>query len=131
MEEILKYTYQFDLEKLSQAIENLWKKYLSILENKQSSADDLYSARAILYFLGYLYPEKIALEALERRLVGLSLEEFLIKADRQEIKNELTNFYEIIKELKNKEYRGSYLGEALFNQVYEQKTGQKPKHKLD
>ena len=131
MEEILKYTYQFDLKKLSQAIENLWNRYLQIIENKECTIDDVYNARAILYFLGYLYPEKIALEALERRLVGLSLEEFLIKADRQEIKNELTNFYEIIKELKNREYQGSYLGEALFNQVYEQKTGQKSRHKLD
>jgi len=37
----------------------------------------------------------------------MSLEEFLIKADKGEIKNELTKFYEIIK---NKKYKGYYLG---------------------
>jgi len=131
MEEILKYTYKFDLEKLSQAIENLWNRYIQIIENKNCKEDDIYNARAILYFLGYLYPEKIALEAMDNRLRKMSLEEFLIKADKKEIKNKLTNFYEIIKGLKNKEYKGSYLGEDLFNKVWEEKTGNKPKHRLD
>lgn len=131
MEEILIYTYKFDLEKLSEAIDNLWNKYVSIIENKNCSEDDIYRARAILYFLGYLYSEKIALEAIKNRLYDMSLEEFLIKADNKEINNELTKFYEIIKNLKNKEYKGSYLGEDLFNKVWEEKTGNKPKHRLD
>jgi len=131
MEEILKYTYKFDLEKLSQAIDNLWNKYISIIENKDCTEDDVYSARAILYFLGYLYSEKIALEAIRNRLYDMSLEEFLIKADNKEMENELTRFYEIIKDIKNKEYKGSYLGENLFNKVWEEKIGNKPKHRLD
>lgn len=61
----------------------------------------------------------------------MSLEEFLIKADNGEIKNELTKFYEIVKSIKNKEYQGSYLGEKLFNKVYEEKTGNKSRHRLD
>ncbi len=131
MEEILKYTYKFDLDKLSQAIDNLWGKYISIIEDKDCSEDDIYGARAILYFLGYLYSEKIALEAIKNRLYDMSLEEFLVKADKKEIDNELTKFYEIIKNIKNKEYKGSYLGEDLFNKVWEEKTGNKPKHRLD
>lgn len=131
MEEILNYTYQFNLEKLSQAIENLWQKYVQIIENKDCTVDDIYRARAILYFLGYLYPEQIALGAINNRLTGMSLEDFFIKADKGEINNELSKFYEIIKGIKNRTYQGTYLGEGLFNQVYEKKTGQKPKHKLD
>ncbi len=131
MEEILKYTYKFDLEKLSQAIENLWNKYVRIIENRDCTKDDVYGARAILYFLGYLYSEKIALEAIENRLHGMALEEFLIKADKKEIESELTKFYEIIKNIKNRKYKGSYLGEDLFNKVWEEKTGNKPKHRLD
>lgn len=131
MEEILNYTYQFDLGKLSQAIEHLWQKYVQIIENKNCTVDDIYRARAILYFLGYLYPEKIAVGALTNRLSGMLLEDFLIKADKGEIDNELTKFYEIIKGIKNRTYQGTYLGEGVFNRAYEEKTGQKPKHKLD
>jgi len=131
MEEILKYTYKFDLKKLSQAIENLWNKYLQIIEDKNCTVDDIYGARAILYFLGYLYVEKIALEAIKNRLYEMSLEEFLIRADKKEINNELTKFYGIIKNIKNRNYKGSYLGEDLFNKVWEEKTGHKPKHQLD
>jgi len=131
MEEILKYTYKFDLEKLSEAIENLWNRYVQIIENKNCTEDDIYSARAILYFMGYLYVENIALGAIKNRLYDMSLEEFLIKADKKEIDNDLTKFYEIIKSLKNKEYKGSYLGEDFFNSVYERVTGDKSRHRLD
>lgn len=131
MEEILKYTYKFDLEKLSQAIDELWNKYISIIEDENCLEDDIYSARAILYFLGYIYVENIALGAIKNRLYDMSLEDFLVKADKGEIDNELVKFYKIIKDLKNKQYKGSYLGEDLFNSVYEKVTKNKSRHRLD
>ena len=109
----------------------MWNKYLQNIEDKNCTVDDIYGARAILYFLGYLYVEKIALEAIKNRLYEMSLEEFLIRADKKEINNELTKFYGIIKNIKNRNYKGSYLGEDLFNKVWEEKTGHKPKHQLD
>ena len=128
---LLKYTYKFDLEKLSEAIEKLWSRYIQIIENENCTEDDIYGARAILYFIGYLYVENIALGAIKNRLYDMSLEDFLVKADKGEIDNDLVKFYKIIKDLKNREYKGSYLGEDLFNEVYEKVTGNKSRHRLD
>lgn len=69
MEEILIYTYRFDLEKLSQAIENLWSKYIHIIENKGCTEDEVYRARAILYFLGYLYSENIGFRGYKKSII--------------------------------------------------------------
>ncbi len=42
-----------------------------------------------------------------------------------------TRFYDIVKGIKNRQYKGSYLGETIFNRIYEEKTGHNLKHRLD
>jgi hypothetical protein len=114
MKELLKYTYLLDTKKIKKSIERLWQRYQKILDNKKSSWEDLNEARAILYFLGYLYPEKIALGSLKNRIKyikpKISLDKFLLVIDRNDKKiltkyknnkkfNKLKEFYLIVKEM--------------------------------
>lgn len=133
MKDLLKYTYLLDIEKIRRNIENLWQRYQRILDNEESCWDDLNEARAILYFLGYLYPEKIALESLEKRIKEIeptiNLDNFLLAIDRDDKRilngyrsnekfNRLKNFYLIIKDIKNRVENQSYLDEKRFNEIY-------------
>ncbi len=90
MKNLLKYTYLLDLNKIKESIEDLWQRYQGILDNKESTWEDLNEARAILYFLGYLYPEKIALNSLESRIryiePVISLDDFLLAIDSKDEK---------------------------------------------
>lgn len=133
MKELLKYTYLLNTKKIKEHIKELWQEYQEILDNKNSSFEDLNEARAILYFLGYLYPEKIALSSLKRR-VGcikppINLDEFLLVIDgnnKRVLKkyknnkkfNKLKDFYLIVKEIKNRTKNNSYLDEERFNKFY-------------
>ena len=132
MKNLFKYTYLLDIEKIESSIEILWERYQEILDNK-SSWEDLNEARAILYFLGYLYPEKIALESLENRIKHIkpeiNLDEFLLAIDRNDQEllnkykdnkefNKLKDFYLIVKRIKNKIKDNSYLDEERFNKIY-------------
>lgn len=133
MKDLLKYTYLLNIEKIEQNIENLWNRYQKILKGRRSSWEDLNEARAILFFLGYLYPEKIALESLEKRVKfikqKINLDDFLLvidKDDKETLKkyknnrkfNKLKEFYLIVKSIKNRVKNNTYLDEARFNKLY-------------
>ena len=133
MKDLLKYTYLLNTIKIKESIESLWQRYQGILDNKKSSFEDLNEARAILYFLGYLYPEKIALESLENRVKyikpAISLDEFLLAIDRNDKEflniykdnkefNKLKDFYLAIKDIKNRVKNNTYLDEWRFNKIY-------------
>jgi len=133
MKNLLKYTYLLDTKEIEKSIERLWKRYQNILNSKKSSWKSLNEARTILYLLGYLYPEKIALESLEKRIQyiepAISLDEFLSAIDENNIKilnkykknkkfNTLKDFYLIIKRIKNRVKNNSYLDEERFNKIY-------------
>ncbi|TSC95391.1 MAG: hypothetical protein Athens101410_570 [Parcubacteria group bacterium Athens1014_10] len=142
MLDLLKYTYLFDIKKIRESIEKLWQRYQKILNDENSTAEDLYEARVILYILGYFYPEKFALEAIERRIQyiepKITLENFLKIVDSEkdcnkynEIFNKLRDFYLIIKDIKNRKQNGSYLDEERFNKIFTKKTGIINRHPLD
>ena len=133
MKDLLKYTYLLDIKNIENEIARLWNRYQKILNSKKLSWEDLNEARAILYFLGYLYPEKIALESLENRIKivrpKISLDEFFLAIDgndkeilkkykNNEKFNKLKNFYKIVKNIKNKVKNNSYLDEQRFNEIY-------------
>ena len=133
MKDLLKYTYLLNTKEIEKSIERLWKRYQNILNSKKSSWKSLNEARTILYLLGYLYPEKIALESLEKRIQyiepAISLDEFLSAIDENNIKilnkykknkkfNTLKDFYLIVKRIKNRVKNNSYLDEERFNKIY-------------
>lgn len=133
MKDLLKYIYLLDTKKIKKSIENLWDRYQKILDDKKSNWEDLNEARAVLYFIGYLYPEKIALDSLEKRIKfirpSISLDEFLSAIDRKNViilkkyKNnkkfvQLRDFYLIVKDIKNRTKNGTYLDERRFNKIY-------------
>lgn len=133
MKDLLKYTYLLDLKGIDKNIEKLWKRYQSILDNKKSTWEDLNEARAILFFLGHIFCEEIALGSLERRVKfvkpPISLDKFLLAVDRKDEnvlkkyrnnKNfaKLRDFYLLVKKIKNRAVDGSYLDEKRFNKIY-------------
>ena len=133
MKNLLQYTYLLNTKEVGKSIEKLWKRYQNILNNKKSSWKNLNEARAILYFLGYLYPEKIALGSLKQRIEyikpSIDLDKFLLAIDENDIKvlskykknkkfNTLKDFYLIIKGIKNRVKNNSYLDEERFNKIY-------------
>lgn len=133
MKDLLKYTYLLDIKNIENEIAYLWERYQKILNSKKLSWEDLNEARAILYFLGYLYPEKIALESLESRIKiikpKISLDKFLLAIDGNDKKilkkykdnekfNKLEKFYLIVKNIKNKVKNNSYLDEQRFNKIH-------------
>ena len=115
-------------------MERLWKVYQDILNNKNSNWKKLNEARAILYCLGYWFPEQIALGSMNKRIKfikpEISLDDFLGVIDNQDEKilstykdNELFNkvkdFYLVVKSIKNRVNKdGSYLDEDSFNKYY-------------
>jgi len=120
-----------DIEQVEKQMQILWDRYQEIiaLPNWQ----DLNEARAILYLLGQIYCEKIAVEAIERRLHLLAkpidLIEFLSLVDGEhpdlihyrEDKNFklLEDYYRVIKKFKNKCVGGEYyLDEEKFIELY-------------
>lgn len=133
MEDLLKYTYLLNIKKIEQNIEDLWNRYQEILNSRRSSWEDLNEARAILFFLGYLYPEKIALKSLEKRVQfikpKINLDDFLSVVDKDDKKtlkkyknnrkfNKLKEFYLIVKSIKNRVKNNTYLDEERFNKLY-------------
>ncbi|MBU4347408.1 hypothetical protein L6249_01735 [Candidatus Parcubacteria bacterium] len=131
---LLKNTYLLNNKQTELDIERLWRKYQGVLDKNNPTWEEMNEARAILYFIGYLYPEKIALESLERRIKLIKpkiiLDDFLLIIDSQDKKalskyknnkkfNQLKEFYLIVKTIKNKVNKdGTYLDEAIFNKKY-------------
>jgi hypothetical protein len=133
MKNLLKYTYLLDTKNIKKNIEKLWDEYQEILGKKNLTWEELNEARAILYFIGYLYPERIALESIEKRInfikPSISIDEFLSAIDgkdakilRKYAKNkrfiQLKDFYLIVKGMKNRVKGKSYLDEKKFNEIF-------------
>jgi hypothetical protein len=131
MQEVIKYTYLMEPEKVEQHLERLWARYQHILENPNWI--DLNEARGILYFLGHLFSEYIALQALSRRLPllkePLELPHFLHLVDsgspdldfhrHDPLFRKLEHFYGLVRKFKNKHVGGKfYLDEERFIQKY-------------
>lgn len=128
---LLKYTYTLQIEKIDKELKKYWRRYQEILE--KPNWEKLNEARAILYLLGQVYCEKIAPEAIKRRLhllnKPLSLLKFLTMIDNnsKELKKyrkdglffKLEKFYKLIKKIKNKFVGGRYyLDEERFIKLY-------------
>ncbi|MFA5098756.1 MAG: hypothetical protein WC461_00865 [Candidatus Paceibacterota bacterium] len=133
MKNLIKDTYMLDVGAIKKDIERLWSRYQKIIGNKKASWDELNEARAILYFLGSLYSEKIALEAIDRRIKfikpKITLDKFFVIIDRNDVKNlkkygkdekfnKLKKFYLVVKNIKNRIKNGVYLDEEKFNEAY-------------
>lgn len=132
MQILLKNTYLLDVEKVEERLDKLWDRYQKILKNP--TWNSLNEARAILYLVGQIYCEKIAPEAIERRLHLLenkiSLLDFLSMVDsgsKEELKKlrkdelflKLEKYYRVIKNFKNKFSGGKYyLDEERFIELY-------------
>jgi len=134
MIDLMKYTYLMEPEKIQEELDTLWDRYQKIINHDNSGWEEINEARAILFLTGQIYCEKIAVEAIERRLhllkAKLSLIEFLDLIDKNsekleelrkdELFNKLEKFYRVIKGYKNKYVKGKYyLEEEKFLKVYE------------
>jgi len=136
----MKYTYMLEPEKIEKELNNLWKKYKRILEDKKVTWEEMNEARAILFLTGQVYCEQIAVEAIEKRLPLLkekiSLLEFFNLIDKNSSKLremrkdklffKLEKLYSIIKKFKNRYTEGKfYLDEEKFIQRYNQANPEK------
>jgi hypothetical protein len=135
MIDLMKYTYMMEPGKIEEELEILWNRYKDILDKKNPTWEEVNEARAILFLTGNIYCEKIAVEAIERRLHllknKLSLIEFFNLIDKnseklsemrkEELFEKLEKFYKIIKKYKNRYNDGKYyLDEEKFIQRYEE-----------
>ncbi len=131
MIKLLKYTYALQVKKIDSELSNYWEHYQELLKNP--NWEKLNEARAILYLIGEIYCEQIAVQAIERRLhllkKPLSFLDFLSMIDRntsklKELRKDplfykLEMFYKAIKEFKNKFTEGKYyLDEEKFIKLY-------------
>lgn len=115
MIKLMKYTYLMEPEKIEQELESYRKRYKEIIDNEESSREELNEARAILFLTGHIYCEEVAVGAIERRLHLLpgkpKLIEFFMLIDSESemledyrkhlLFNKLERFYRIIKAYKN------------------------------
>jgi len=134
MEDLLKYSYLLDAESINDSLESMWKRYQYILSNP--NWEDLNEARALLYIIGYLFPEQIATEAIKRRLhllakpltepefytiVDTNDEYELDRRRHDKLFNQLVEYYNVVKKFKNKTNKGKwYLDEDIFIKLYNQ-----------
>ena len=133
MIDLIKYTYLMRTDKVEEELNIMHQKYQHILTKAEDMWDELNEARAILFLIGNVYCESIAIQEIERRLHllkhPLSLIEFLDLIDKNSEKLEelrkdelfktLENFYRIIKKYKNKYDGGKYyLNEEKFINFY-------------
>lgn len=140
MIQLMKYTYLMQPEKIKEKLNRLWKRYQDILDNKDSTWEEINEARAILYLTGQTYCEGIAVRAIERRLhllkEELNLVEFFDIIDKKsprlnpmrkdELFVTLEKFYNIIKEYKNRYTKGKYyIDEERFLEKYGEKNPNK------
>lgn len=131
MQTLLKHTYLLNVKKVDADLRRLWGRYQAIL--KKPNWNDLNEARAILYLIGQIYCERIAPEAIERRLHllknPLKINTFLFLVDSKSKKltalrkdplfAKLEKFYILVKRFKNKFAGGKYyLDEERFIKLY-------------
>jgi hypothetical protein len=137
---LMKYTYMMEPDKIKEELNKLWIRYQKILDNKNSTWEEINEARAILYLTGQIYCENIAVKAIERRLhllkEKLSLIKFFDLIDKKspelnklredELFVKLEKFYNVIKEFKNKYTKGKYyIDEERFLEKYKDKNPDK------
>ena len=137
---LMKYTYLMQPEKIKKELDKLWRRYQEILDNPDSTWEEINEARAILFLTGQTYCENIAVKAIERRLhllkEKLNLIQFFDVIDKKspELNNlredelfaKLEKFYNIIKEFKNKYTKGKYyIDEKRFLEKYGEKNPNK------
>ncbi|MBU0929557.1 MAG: hypothetical protein KJ623_00610 [Nanoarchaeota archaeon] len=140
----MNYTYMMEPEKVQNELSKLWDKYQLIINKDNPNWDEINEARSILYLTGNVFCEKIAVEAIERRLhllkEKLSLIEFFDLIDKNSEKLEelrkdelfvkLEKFYNIIKKYKNNYTGGKYyLEEEKFIKKYNNLNPEK-EHKI-
>ena len=131
---LMKYTYLMEPEKVREELDELWDRYQLIINKDSPSWEEINEARALLFLTGNIYCEKIAVEAIRRRLhllkVKLSLIEFLDLIDKNsdrlvelredELFVKLEKYYRIVKGYKNKYIGGKYyLEEERFLKKYD------------
>ncbi|MFH0937507.1 MAG: PEP-utilizing enzyme [Candidatus Daviesbacteria bacterium] len=136
--EILTAVYLFDIPKIQNSINDAWEEYQRLLTEAEKTKDlgTITKTRAYLYFLGNFLVEDFAQGAIERRLDGfepkVKLEDFVnwvdsenvpSKYQKDELFQNILKFYQIIKDLKNKDVNGSYLDEDRFNKIYAEILG--------
>ena len=141
---LMNYTYMMEPEKVQNELSKLWDKYQLIINKDNPNWDEINEARSILYLTGNVFCEKIAVEAIERRLhllkEKLSLVEFFDLIDKNSEKLEelrkdelfvkLEKFYNIIKKYKNNYTGGKYyLEEEKFIKKYNNLNPEK-EHKI-
>lgn len=126
---LMKYTYLMEPEKIQEELEKLWSKYISIINKKEPSWEEINEARAILFLTGQIYCEKIAVEAIEKRLHLLKdkmpLIEFFSLIDKNseklnelrkdELFDKLEKFYRIIKKYNLLNPKKELIGYRGFN----------------
>lgn len=137
---LVKYTYLMEPEKIKETLNKLWERYQLIINKNNPNWENINEARAILYLTGNIYCEKIAIEAIERRLhllkIKLSLIEFLDLIDKDsdkliwlrkdELFVKLEKYYRIVKDYKNKYIGGKYyLEEEKFLEKYKKSNPNK------
>lgn len=134
MIEILNNIYLLDNNGIRKGINKHYDQYQLIINKSKPTWKEINKARAILYVIGYLIPEVIALESLEKRVrfikPKISIDKFLSAIDRKDKNillkyennrefNKLKEFYIIIKSVKNKVNKGRlYLDEDIFNKQF-------------
>ena len=136
----MKYTYLMEPEKVKKELDKLWKRYQKIIQDENPSWEDVNEARAILFLTGQIYCEKIAVEAIKRRLhllkEKISLIQFfdlidknserLIELRKDKLFSKLEEFYRVIKNYKNKYVEGRYyLEEEKFIKKYKEANPKK------
>ncbi len=137
IKELLKNTYLLRIDKIEEIIERIWEEYQLILDDA-NNIEDLWGARVYLYFVGWFYPEKFGIEAIERRLKHLhnplSLIEFFDMIDKGKVTKEhredllfvkLERLYGLIKKYKQLIINNSYLDEERFNKIEGELIGEK------
>ena len=131
---LMKYTYLMEPEKVKCELNKLWERYQLIINIDNPSWEEINEARALLFLTGNIYCEKIAVEAIRRRLhllkVKFSLIDFLDLIDKDSDRLEklredelfvrLELYYRIVKDYKNKYIGGKYyLEEEKFLEKYD------------
>ncbi|MDD4983663.1 MAG: hypothetical protein PHH82_02350 [Candidatus ainarchaeum sp.] len=131
---LMTYTYLFDIKKIKKCLDNYWKEYSKIINNKKSTFEDLNRARAILFLVSNYYCEQVAPFAIEKRTgslkTKLTLSEFLEAVDKKKDKKYLSDpkfkkikeYYLLIKDFKNSHVINKrYHNEEKFLEEYNKK----------
>ena len=126
--ELLRNTYLLRVNKIDNLMNDIWKRYQYLLDNA-NNIEELWEARVYLYVIGWFYPEKFGIQAIERRLKHLhhpiSLIEFFNMIDKNEVSEEqrqdllfikLEQLYKVIKKYKQLIKNNSYLDEKRLNE---------------